>query len=36
MTETKKKHVKIGDRIKIITGNQKGIIGNISSINTKK
>jgi len=36
MTEIKKKHVKIGDRIKIITGNQKGIIGNISSINTKK
>lgn len=29
-------HVKIGDRIKIITGNQKGIIGNISSINLKK
>jgi large subunit ribosomal protein L24 len=37
MNQVKKdKHVKIGDRIKIITGDQKGIIGNISSINIKK
>jgi large subunit ribosomal protein L24 len=31
-----KKHVKIGDRIQVITGNQKGIIGNIAAIDVKK
>jgi large subunit ribosomal protein L24 len=36
MNKVKPKHVKIGDRIKIITGTQKGLIGNISSINIKK
>lgn len=36
MNKIKSKHVKIGDRIKIITGAQKGLIGNISSINVKK
>lgn len=25
-------HIKIGDKIKVIAGNQKGLIGNISSI----
>lgn len=29
-------HVKIGDRIQIISGNEKGKIGNISAINKKK
>ena len=32
----KKNHVKIGDRVKIITGDKKGILGNILSINKKK
>lgn len=30
------KHIKIGDRIKVITGNQKGNVGNIVTINNKK
>lgn len=30
------KNIKIGDRIQVITGNQKGNIGNVSSINKKK
>ena len=25
-------HIKIGDKIKVIAGNQKGLVGNISSI----
>ena len=29
-------HVKIGDKVKIISGSQKGIIGTINSILTKK
>lgn len=29
-------HVKVGDRVKIITGAQKGVLGNVSSISTKK
>lgn len=29
-------HVKIGDKVKIISGNQKGIIGTINSILIKK
>lgn len=36
MKKQLKKHVKIGDRIQIITGKQKGLIGNISAINLKK
>ncbi len=36
MTKHIKKHVKIGDKIKVITGNQKGLIGTISSILTSK
>jgi len=36
MKKQLKKHVKVGDRIQIITGNQKGVIGNISAINLKK
>jgi large subunit ribosomal protein L24 len=35
MTTTIKKHVKIGDRVKIITGKNKNIIGNILSISSK-
>lgn len=31
-----KKHIKIGDRVKIITGTHKELIGNILSINIKK
>lgn len=29
-------HVKIGDKVKVISGNQKGIIGTINSILLKK
>ena len=29
-------HIKIGDKVKIISGNQKGIIGRINTILTKK
>jgi len=36
MTKQLKKHVKIGDRIQIIAGTQKGLIGNILAINIKK
>jgi large subunit ribosomal protein L24 len=36
MKKQLRKHVKIGDRIQIITGKQKGLIGNISAINVKK
>ena len=36
MTEKIKTHLKIGDKVKIITGNQKGTMGNISVINRKK
>lgn len=31
-----KKHVKIGDKIKVISGSQKGKIGNILSLDVKK
>lgn len=31
-----KTHVKIGDKIKVISGDQKGFIGNIVSLNRKK
>jgi large subunit ribosomal protein L24 len=36
MKEKIKTHLKIGDKVKIITGNQKGTMGNISVINRKK
>ena len=29
-------HVKIGDKVKVISGNQKGFIGVIASLITKK
>jgi len=29
-------HIKIGDRVKIIAGQQKGVIGNILSLNKKE
>lgn len=32
MNKKIKKHVRVGDRIKVITGKQKGFIGNILSI----
>ena len=35
MKNKNKKYLKIGDRIKVIAGDQKGIIGNILSIITK-
>jgi large subunit ribosomal protein L24 len=36
MNKNKNSHVKIGDKVKVITGNQKGFIGTISSIAAKK
>jgi large subunit ribosomal protein L24 len=36
MNKKKKAHVKLGDRIKIIAGSQKGLLGCISAINLKK
>lgn len=36
MNEKQKMHVKVGDRVKVITGNQKGLLGNIVALNTKK
>jgi large subunit ribosomal protein L24 len=36
MTKKLQTHLKIGDKVKIITGSQKGIIGTISLINKKK
>jgi large subunit ribosomal protein L24 len=36
MNKKKNSHIKIGDKIKVITGNQKGFIGTISSIVVKK
>ena len=36
MNKQIKKHVKVGDRIKVITGKQKGFIGNILAILKKK
>ena len=29
-------HIKIGDKVKVIAGNQKGVIGNISAIDKEK
>ena len=31
-----KKHINIGDKIKIITGSQKGLLGSVLSLNVKK
>lgn len=31
-----KHHIKVGDRVKVITGNQKGILGEVLSIFKKK
>jgi len=36
MTKKYKFHVKVGDKIKIIAGNQKGLVGTIRSLITKK
>jgi large subunit ribosomal protein L24 len=36
MTLKLKTHLKIGDKVQVITGSQKGLIGNISLINKKK
>jgi len=36
MTKKHKFHVKIGDKIKVIAGSQKGLVGIINSIATKK
>lgn len=36
MKKKEKSHIKIGDKIKVISGNQKGIIGIINSILKKK
>jgi len=33
--DRKVKHVKIGDKVKILTGNQKGLIGTILSLDKK-
>lgn len=32
MKKINKNHVKVGDRVKVISGSQKGFIGNITSI----
>jgi len=36
MIKQGKKHIKVGDRVKIITGIHKDLIGNILTINIKK
>lgn len=36
MIKNKKCHVKLGDRVKIIAGDNKGTIGNISFLNREK
>ena len=36
MNKKHKFHVKIGDKIKIIAGNQRGLVGTIRSLITKK
>ena len=35
MTNKVKNHIKIGDKIKVLAGNNKGFIGKISSLDTK-
>jgi large subunit ribosomal protein L24 len=32
MNKMKKSHIKVGDKVKVISGNQKGFIGNIKTI----
>ena len=36
INKIQKKHIKVGDQVKVITGKHKGVLGNISSIVTKK
>lgn len=36
MKKNKKRHIKLGDRVQVISGSQKGIIGTITSIQNKK
>ena len=36
MIQKQKFHVKVGDKIKIIAGNQKGLVGTITGLITKK
>lgn len=36
MKTNKKLHVKVGDKIKVMSGNQKGLIGVITTVNQKK
>lgn len=36
MKKIKNKHIKLGDRVQVISGGQKGIIGTITSIQNKK
>jgi len=36
MTKKLQNHLKIGDKVKVITGSQKGIIGTVSCLNKKK
>jgi large subunit ribosomal protein L24 len=36
MKKTMSSHVKIGDKVKVIAGNQKGFIGTIAALVTKK
>ena len=36
MTTKNKSHIKIGDKIQVIAGNQKGFIGTVNSIIKKK
>ena len=35
MTKNKKSQIKIGDKIKVIAGNNKGFIGDITSLSHK-
>lgn len=36
MKKNKKRHIKLGDRVQVISGSQKGIIGTITSVQNKK
>lgn len=36
MTKSKKNHVKIGDKVQVLSGNQKGVIGTIQSLLPKQ
>lgn len=36
MKKYKKRHIKLGDRVQVISGSQKGIIGTITSVQNKK